>query len=273
MPIPVVTWWDENSNAWDDVWASDFFKALARTPSWLSEHVVPLLKKQQIGWITPPENSRFYFSAWFMNCVMRREYDNKIIQDLYILHEALHAATIDNYFKESDNLFHALRVNEIEVSLETEAWIYLRHPEILRKTFDPLWVLQNDMFSKKDENRSTSRLASRREDDYRLLAKNTPWPIPRPPTMFQGQLVSESDMWWARRRSTFFPTTPADFQVKKYDDLSVRWISSILDRAPLVNFGRSILLRDRDLFMKYLEDHEVDGLPFGDLSPQYKPTK
>ena len=142
MSIPVVTWWDENSNAWDDVWASDFFKALARTPSWLSEHVVPLLKKQQIGWITPPENSRFYFSAWFMNCVMRREYDNKIIQDLYILHEALHAATIDNYFKESDNLFHALRVNEIEVSLETEAWIYLRHPEILGKTFDPLWVLQ-----------------------------------------------------------------------------------------------------------------------------------
>ena len=270
MKIPSVEWWDQDHNFWDTVWVSEEFRRLSGHDSWLSRHVIPLLKTKQIGFFTPPEGSRFYFSAWLMNSVMCREYDNKIIQDLYVLHEALHAATIDNYFAATDNPFFALRVNEIEVSLETEAWFYVRNPDLIGRTFSPLWVVQEKIFDNEKKSQEIALSSGVFEKEYRDLSQTVPWVIPREDTAFLNSRVSEPSMWWSRRQSTFLPESLSDMMVKQYDDLSVKWIGKIKHRIADVNIGRSILLNDRDSFMRYLEKHEVNGLPFGDLNPAFK---
>ena len=234
MPVDWVA--PGNETFWKQVWVSPEFQQLVGTAGWLNDEVIPLLSRLPIGFFDPPANSRFYFSAWLMNSVMRRTYDNPLIQDLYVLHEALHAATLNNYYNPRlpDSASHALRVNEVEVSLETECWVYLRHPQWVGKTFDPLWVMQPSLM-----NVERSALPGPLEALYEQLRSTTRWPLSREHSDWK-----DHHLWRVRRRMTEEAVTSADKLVQKYERMSVKWIDKIAPVSALVFDARLQLQRN-----------------------------
>lgn len=229
LPCPVSWWAPGRRDAWTNVWVSPEFQFLATTPSWLSRDVIPFLAARPIGWFDPPEGARFYFSALFMNAVMNRRYDNPLVQDLYVLHEALHAATLDGFADHIHDLRLAVRLNEIEVSLETECRVYLREPSWVGKTFDPLWVSAQNLFAGDQEEREDDVL----DPDWYRLAVSSAWP-----TMDHRGL----DLWNARRRATYAPQTPADHLVARYERLAHKWLDHIDHALPEIFAARRLLL-------------------------------
>ena len=214
---------------WSTVWVSSEFRDLMTRSSWLRDEVVPCLADHCIGFFTPPQGSRFYFSAWLLNSVMNRQYDNPLIQDLYVLHEALHACTLDDFFAVSQNESYALRVNEIQVSLETECWVYLREPHWVGRTFNPLWVMQDEL-----RGMDCSPLNDRMESQYLDLRTQARWPIHRPSLGW-----NDDDLWWMRRRASLTPSTIPDQLVRKYERLSEKWIQLVAPIARDVFVARA----------------------------------
>ena len=268
MKLSTIKWWEKNDPRWLSVWKSREFRSLLEKDNWFTQSTLPLISNQVLGWYHPPENSRFYFSAWLLNSLQIRHYDNPLIHDLYVLHEALHAATLDNYFQNTPDAFVALRVNEIEVSLETEVWVYLREPSWVGKTFSPLWI--TDLGTWPDVKKTIKDIPGAWEKQYRALVDRLPLPN-REETVVGNHTMTEKDIYYARRFASFYPQSESDHMVKKYEDLSVRWLNKILHDVEDVNSGRKILKKgDIDAFIRYLEKHKAPNkLPFAGL--QLKP--
>lgn len=258
LPFPVHWWKPGRMDAWRAVWVSPEFTRLAGDPSsWLSK-IIAHLALRPIGWFDPPASSRFYFSAFFMNAVMRRSYDNPLVQDLYVLHEALHAATIDDFFEKIPNARLAVRLNEIEVSLETECRVYLREPSWSKKTFDPLWISEQS-FVMMDHGGLTPH-----DHEWFTATQSVRWP-----TQDHRHII----LWLARRRATRNPQSPADHLVAKYERLADRWLDVIEPWLPEIFAAHKILsTATPDYFVKPIEDwskiaaqhQNKDGLPWGD---------
>lgn len=262
-----VEWLAPNSDQWNTVWVSPEFQQLMERPSWLRDHVFPYVSRRPLGWFTPPVGSRFYFSSWLMNSVMRRAYDNPLIQDLYVLHEALHAASLDDYFAHATSPADALRANEIQVSLETECWVYLREPQWIGKTFPNLWVTQPHIQQRLRCAAHNSAIKTAQEQALWGLSQRAPWPI-------STSEVSSKDLWWVRRRMNQFAVSPADHTVARYERMADRWIAKIQDRIDVVQHGRFQFNKDLetqdwrtavDGWTTYLNRHLHQGLPFADL--------
>lgn len=266
-----VTWWRPHDPRWQSVWQSQEFRALLEGHNWFTRHALPSISSRPIGWFDPPSGSRFYFSAWLMNSIMRRTYDNPLVADLYVLHEALHACTIDAYLEQSPDPFVALRVNEIEVSLETECWVYLREPSWVGRTFPDLWVAQphvKEMMHQHKPDLDVPKAMLPKEHAYRSCALNTPWVVSRDAVFFGDQMYTEPQVWHARRHCTYFPHTSADQQVKKYEDMSEKWLKHVLPHVKEIQQARSCLLDDLDAYERALESHMQEGLPWGGLLPK-----
>lgn len=264
-----VMWLAPHSLGWGNIWVSSEFKTLMQQSSWLRDEVMPYISSRPLGWFEPPDNARFYFSSWLMNSVMRRTYANPLIQDLYVLHEALHAASLDDYFTHAKTPADALRSNEIQVSLETECWMYMRHPEWIGKTFPDLWIVQPHIQQRVECVDHNSPIGTDKENDLYLLAQTAQWPL-QPPS---GSLNPQS-LWWVRRRMATHALTDSDRVVKRYEKMADKWIAQIADGITLVQNGRNGFNTDLktgawqnavDNWSAYLNNHIYEGLPFGDL--------
>lgn len=262
-----VQWFAPNSSAWDSVWVSNEFRSLMEKPSWLRDEVMPLFKSRPVGWFAPPSNARFYFSAWLMNCIMQRTYANPLIQDLYVLHEGLHACTLDAYFEHAKTPMDALRSNEIQVSLETECWVYLRHPQWVGRTFEDLWVVQPHIQHRTECLLHNQPIPSAKEHDLRALSQTVGWAVKRPQEM-------DEKLWWVRRRMTERALTPSDALVAKYERMADKWIDEIGTRIGRVQDGRRQFNHDLrtqpwqmavQTWVDYMNTFVYDGLPFGDM--------
>lgn len=263
-----IQWFAPYSPHWNAVWVSSEFQNLMEKAGWLRDEVMPYISSRPLGWFDPPENARFYFSSWLMNCVMRRTYSNPLIQDLYVLHEALHAASLDEYFLHAKNPADALRSNEIQVSLETECWIYLHNPQWVGRTFPDLWVMQPHIQKHLQEGLSVEKNPSPQEIELHALAKKSVWPIRHS----CGE--TEERLWWTRRAMNTHAQTPADYTVAKYERMADKWIAQIAPDISLVQQGRERFNMDLkkdswtvavDNWTHYLNRHLQGGLPFGNL--------
>lgn len=269
MKLSSIEFWEKNDPRWSSVWQSKEFQVLLEGDNWFTRSTLPLISNQVLGWYHPKDNERFYFSAWLLNSLQIRKYNNDLIHDLYVMHEALHAATIDQYMEKTSDAFVALRVNEIEVSLETEAWVYLREPSWIGKTFSPLWI--NDPATHLQLQTKIKDLPGIWEKDYRTLVEALPFPE-RGPIYHNNILFTEKNVYLARRAASFFPQSESGQMVKKYEDLSVKWLNKILHGVEEVQQGRMLLKQgDIDVFLKHLErNRKGDALPFADLQLKQK---
>lgn len=270
----IIHWLAPHSTQWDKIWISPEFQDLMQKPSWLRDEVMPYISSRPLGWFDPPTDARFYFSSWLMNCVMRRAYSNPLIQDLYVLHEALHSASLDEYFLHAKNPEDALRSNEIQVSLETECWMYIRHPEWVGKTFDDLWVVQphiQERLTCPDHNQA---ITTQKEHDLYNLSHTAYWPLQTP-----NDQINPEHLWWVRRRMSTHALSASDHVVARYEKMADKWIAQISDRITLVQKGRFQLNADlnnmpwKDAvnnWNAYLNEHLYNGLPFGDLQLRTK---
>jgi hypothetical protein len=85
--------------------------------------------------MTDDELERGHFTSW-MNAVAHRHYENPAIQDLYYFHEILHASTMRyNGELEFSRWKGKMIENEIEVSLDSEVFIYHHLPTLREKSF------------------------------------------------------------------------------------------------------------------------------------------
>jgi hypothetical protein len=85
------------------------------------------------------EHAHFY--SWF-NILILRDYDNKVIQDLYYIHELKHITTLayDSQMK-FDEWKNKMIQNELEAALLSEVQIYSLIPDLRAKTFSyPIWA-------------------------------------------------------------------------------------------------------------------------------------
>lgn len=263
-----IHWLAPYSSQWNTIWVSSEFQDLMGKAGWLRDEIMPYISSRPLGWFDPPESARFYFSSWLMNCVMRRTYSNPLIQDLYVLHEALHAASLDEYFLHAKKPTDALRSNEIQVSLETECWIYLRYPQWVGRTFPDLWVMQPHIQQQMNDSLSVEKLQTPQELELHTLAKRSAWPI-RP---LCGEMAER--LWWIRRRMNTNAQTSADHTVARYERMADKWIAQIANDISLVQQGREKFNLDLqkenwttavDNWTHYLNQHLHNGLPFGDL--------
>lgn len=268
-----IQWMAPHSTHWDKVWVSAEFQELMTKPSWLRDDVMPYISSRPLGWFEPPQNARFYFSSWLMNCVMRRNYPNPLIQDLYVLHEALHAASLDEYFLNAKTPADALRSNEIQVSLETECWMYLRHPEWIGRTFSDLWIVQPHIQQQIKNADVPEQHSSMQEIELHALAQKASWPI-LPPSK-----DTANRLWWVRRHMNTHAQTPADHTVARYERMAGKWIAQIAEEIMVVQTGRFKFNTDLnttgwktavDNWSEYLNQHIYDGLPFGNLQLRSK---
>ena len=81
-----------------------------------------------------------HFTSW-MNCIAIREYENPVVQDLYYLHEILHATTMP-YLNGADFETWRQKIfkNELETSLDSEVLVYFNLP-IRKESFTfPIWA-------------------------------------------------------------------------------------------------------------------------------------
>ncbi len=88
------------------------------------------------------EVERSHFTTWFNVIALRPEYENDAISDLYYLHEITHSATM--YFDSTlswQDWYKKTMQNEMEASLESEAFAYFELPGLRKLSFDhEIWL-------------------------------------------------------------------------------------------------------------------------------------
>lgn len=153
---------------------------------------------QDFWFYEPLAGERQMFSVWFAHAIGRRNYENPVLHDLYLLHDLLHAYTFIDAPGDTPSRWRArMRANEIMVSLETEVLVYARCPSLRAHSFPhPVWA---DRFLAAGGVRGTAAdfgvplNASERQ----LSTIAAIWPLETP--------SGWSGLWWARRRASLQP--------------------------------------------------------------------
>lgn len=118
----------------------------------------------------PPGHFGTYFGA-----MQRRKYDNPWVQDLYALHECTHVATLTyDPSRAWADWCRAMVRSEMEASLASECFVYLRIPALRKLTFrHEIWF---DRFRPEGENVWANEVPDmeRRIRKERLRALNAP---------------------------------------------------------------------------------------------------
>lgn len=119
------------------LWQSEAFK---KSHLELDGHINKLVKKfsefpRFFADMSDPSIEKSQFYSYF-NILMYRTYHNKVIQDLYYLHEIMHMTTMPYDSKMSFNEWlEKMIANEMEASIESEVLIY-KHLPIRGQSFN-----------------------------------------------------------------------------------------------------------------------------------------
>lgn len=153
----------------NSLWQTDIFRKSKYVADWVARFI------NRPAWVfaemTEADLEYAHFGTWF-GVTYIRHYDNKVISDLYYLHELVHAV-LTTY--NSDDTFTAWyrRVNstELSASLETEAYVYLDMPELRKISFDDrIWA---DRFLGSNVDREELKNLMR-QDRYRAIREPDP---------------------------------------------------------------------------------------------------
>ena len=278
---------------WQDIWRTDTVRELFHSPAYalVRERVLAL----PWWWVTPrhPHEHR-HFSVWFGQTILRRHYAQPAVEDLYLLHDLLHAVTLEAAPESTFTTWQRqMRVNEIAVSLETEVLVYARCPQLRPQTFDfPIWA---DRFDLQPGQRQFMASRTERWWGERALLRPNPaqqvetalfearpygqtWPLPFPGSASFGQ---PEDLWAARRAVTLWPGDGASEQtIHRYEHAVARFYEAWQDTWQLVEAERQRFAyqiatgqwmqarREREL---HWEAHSDDrGVPYGCIAERLR---
>jgi hypothetical protein len=121
-----------------DHWKTDVFRTLQESRGSYLQHYVDLFAgKPRIFYdMDDPELERNHFTVW-LNAIQRRDgYSNPYLEDMYNLHEIIHAIDM-KYDSHSTHFDWSVRslVNELKATIETEVVLYFAIPTLREKTF------------------------------------------------------------------------------------------------------------------------------------------
>lgn len=120
------------------LWQSDLFRDNHQAGGFIAKQVDKFAYLPRIfAHMTNDHLERAHFSTWWNVIMLRDDYTNPIIHDLYYLHEMTHAASMP-YFPEcgKEAFWEKMERNELEASVMSEIAVYLHMPELRSKSFD-----------------------------------------------------------------------------------------------------------------------------------------
>lgn len=144
-----------------------------------------------------------HFSPWWGG-IQLRTYDNKLVQDLYYLHEITHAATMPYSPDEKSTLAdpvtfkNKIRDNEHEASTLSEMTIYCEFPQLRKLSFQHEIFVDRFLFHDGDYSRVDVRMIQRWREEPDLLEKEMMYARA---AVLTSTTVDESDIsaYWLKR--------------------------------------------------------------------------
>ena len=125
------------------LWRTDLFRKSHREKDgYINRLITEFSKVPRFFYTMTNRVERSHFTTWFNVIALRPEYENDAISDLYYLHEITHAATM--YYNPTlswQDWYKKTMQNEMEASLESEAFAYLELPGLRKLSFDhEIWL-------------------------------------------------------------------------------------------------------------------------------------
>ncbi len=144
-----------------------------------------------------------HFSPWWGG-IQLRTYDNKLVQDLYYLHEITHAATMPYSPDEKSALAdpvtfkNKIRDNEHVASTLSEMTIYCEFPQLRKLSFQHEIFVDRFLFHNQDYSRVDIRMIQRWKEEPDLLEKEMMYARA---AVLTAPTVDESDIsaYWLKR--------------------------------------------------------------------------
>lgn len=133
----------------NNLWRTKEFKFLQKNHPFFKKFTQQLQKAPVYFFDNKNEKGKYHLSS-HMRLIANRLYDDNYMHDLYYFHELLHCAEFEaqkqiNYQQWKNKL----NENELFASVVSEVLIYYMMPQLIGKTFDPLWA---EIFYKDDSN-------------------------------------------------------------------------------------------------------------------------
>lgn len=144
-------------------WKSEEFIDLQKNHKFFNDFMNKLKKSPVFFFDISNEKGKYHLSS-HIRFIARRDYENKYINDLYYFHELLHCAEFEPSQDNDYSMWkEKLNNNELYASIVSEVLIYYMKPEMIGKTFNPLWA---ERFYNEDKN-------SDEKGVYSLFEKHT----------------------------------------------------------------------------------------------------
>lgn len=272
---------------WKSLWVSPLFAQLFDDPATGYGRLLERIAARPWWLINSTHDyERRHFSTWFGHAIVRRQYANPLIQDLYYWHDLLHGMTFRDATGVDFNRWRELmRANEIATSLETEVILYWRAPQLREHTFaHPIW---HDRITPAIGVRDRERLLAYRASpttrdpsgvEARLWSARLPdWPLPHE-FCSTRDLPSHMALWQLRRAITRSPDPALPVEVDMagyehqaevfYEAWRPLWREVEAHRARFAAHCRQREFQQAiDLQMREFErTSNADGVPYGDIA-------
>ncbi len=275
---------------WKGLWKSEAFQAMMADPRTGYGELLKRAAQQPWWWVTPHHDyERKHFTVWFAQAIVRRHYDNPVLQDLYHFHDMLHALTfVDNPSGSESDWRLRMRADEVAVSIETELLVYKRYPGLREQSFGfPIWLdeITAGPLSVDHRRRLTAFVEKRQRNrgdrgvwyERALREAHPAWHLPYP--MGEGDDLSDYDRLWDLRRAvTLDPDrgNPVETMLAEYEALSDPWCDAWMDDWRTVEAERLTFKnmcaegRWQDAIKRRYRHWErvsnEDGVPYGELA-------
>lgn len=144
-----------------------------------------------------------HFSPWWGG-IQLRTYDNKLVQDLYYLHEITHTATMPyspgavNGLADPVTFKNKIRDNEHAASTLSEMTIYCEFPQLRKNSFQHEIFVDRFLFHDGDHSRVDVRMIQRWREEPDLVEKELMYARA---AVLTSPTVDESDIaaYWLKR--------------------------------------------------------------------------
>lgn len=144
-----------------------------------------------------------HFTPWWGG-IQLRTYDNKLVQDLYYLHEIEHAGTMPfgpdaaHSLNDPVTFKNKIRDNEHEASTLSEMTIYCEFPQLRKHSFSHEIYVDRFLFPEGDFDRVNVRMIQRWRDEPDLVKKEMMYARA---AVLTSRTVDESDIaaFWLKR--------------------------------------------------------------------------
>lgn len=128
---------DEIENFMLSLWKSDIFRNSHQNGGFIYQQV------KNFSWLprmfaemTNDRLERAHFSTWWNVIMLRDDYTNPIVHDLYYLHEMTHASSMPYVIDMGKNAFdEKMQRNELEASVQSEIMVYFELPGLRERSF------------------------------------------------------------------------------------------------------------------------------------------